>query len=233
MGVTMTRWIVAALLSLASLLATGAAEASSVTIIFSGTVTQFSDPGHLTSYGIGSTISGTITIDPLANGPSVNKSTKTQFIGAAALDSDPFSHAGTAVIETLSQTSTQDGHFGIQFAAPTETENLTDFIPSFLSLDITASNATNTPLKSLAALPTDLAGIIAYLGGILSHATGTLAGGPHYDNLSTFTFDIDSLSISATITPSPAPIPAALPLFGTALVALGAAGWRRRSRQAA
>jgi hypothetical protein len=215
-----------------------AADASSVTISFTGTIFLASDPAGLTTYGtddLHNAISGTLTIDPIGNTPHPNGATKTEFTGASTLTSDPFSHAGTTVIQTLSQTTKQNSHFGIQFFAPTEhdVDTDSDFIPSELLLDFDANNGGNSVLHSLADLPTDLDGIIAYLGGGLSQARGILSGGPNASSLAIFTFNIKTLTITPTIVPTPTPIPATLPLFGVGLGALAFTGWRRRFRRAA
>jgi hypothetical protein len=223
----MHKIIAAAAFVLSLALTSAASSAATITLAYTGTVKTTAQSGMANVTSVGSSVSGTLVLD-LAETP---------IPGSGYNGSGDFTGAGTAFTGTGRFVDSAFGPFrDMTFSAATiNTDPFAN--PIYESVVLTLSNWTQSPaaplLASLYDLPTDLNGVISYLGaaGFFSDASVQLANllsGASY----AYTFSVDSLSISVVPSVAPTPIPAALPLFASALGGLGFAGWRRRTRRA-
>ena len=191
--------------TLVSLLGSVAALAATVTVSFSGTVDNIVDPFGLTTYSVNDPISGSFTIGSLSDAPNEVSTFDTRYIGDTSLIFSSIADSGHTTIDTQNILSSI-GYFGIYFQSAT----------SGLLIDFSVSGPTNTPLQSLSNLPTDLNGILSYLGGNLLSSNAAIYGGPDLAHQFSLAFTLNSLDLSVSSVAT-TPIPATLLLLLTAL----------------
>ncbi len=213
-----------AIAAVALLLKAAPGMATTIALDFTGTVTTVeSAVAAGTGIATGDKITGTLSFDPAETTSFLDLSGGTQqfyLFNQGSVGSYSFSVAHPAGAAFYS-----DSHSAI--GGNVQTINDSSSIPG-ISYYLAASGAglmvtlrttgSSTFLTSLDTLPTTIAGLLTTLGGTLQSATGEAS-----NEFGLFDFNIDTAAPVAST-----PIPAALPLFLSAVGALGFAGWRRK-----
>jgi hypothetical protein len=190
-----------------------ASMAATVTVSFTGTIQNIDDPHGLTTYSNNDSISGSLTLGPMGDAPTTTVPPPAQhsvYETIATFNFGPITDSGPVSLETQKILGSI-GYFGI-FLQSRNTTFLIDF---------TVADPTNVPLQSLADLPTDLGGILAYLGGTLLSSHAVFTTGPDPAHQVGIAFALDSLTLTVSPPVATTPIPGALLLFVTALGGLG------------
>jgi hypothetical protein len=217
------RFVLVPVISIAAtwLLGSVPSRAATVDISFSGTVQQIIDPYGFTGYTDLGPISGTLTIGPIGDAPTSSSPEKSTYLAGAHFKSGVITSAGAAYIDTQNVGNAHLGHFGIFFHALPLPNSVFS-----IGFDVFGSSA--VPLQSLGDLPTDLAGITGYLGGVPLSSEAYITGEPQPGHQYSLSFALNSISLSVSPTIA-TPLPTPLPLLLTAIVGLWLVGRRRGS----
>lgn len=186
-----------------------ASMAATVTVSFTGTIQNIDDPTGVTGYGKNDVISGSLTLGPLGDAPTTTVPPPAQhsvYETTATFNFASITDSGQVSLETQNLFGSL-GYFGI-FLQSSNTTFLIDF---------TVADPTNVPLQSLADLPADLNGILAYLGGTLLSSHAVFTTGPDPAHQVGIDFALNSLTLTVSPPVATTPIPSALLLFITAL----------------